>query len=103
MANIDFLKSCRTNVRMVEDVFKMRYSVWQLREPTSPANAVQSTLNTVHSAVRALRDENILCTTTTNDDVDVDGEGEEWQGKEELWIFGSTPEEAEPIEILDKQ
>ena len=61
MNGMDFFKSCGTNVRVVQDLFRTNYSLYK-----SSAN------DNLQSAVSDLRQHHVLCA----------------RAKEELWVFG---------------
>lgn len=80
MSGMDFLKSCITNVRVVEDVFQTQYNLYL------PLNA-SANRNELHHAVADLRKHNVLCAAVN----------------EELWVFGPSSEKAELQQLLDAQ
>lgn len=81
MGSLDFFKSCSTNVRVVENLLEIQYS---LRRPLSPSFDRRA----LSVVIRALRERNILCTAG---------------GNEELWIFGAEVGTLEDDGVLVEQ
>ncbi|KAK3699822.1 mediator of RNA polymerase II transcription subunit 13 [Vermiconidia calcicola] len=65
MNGLDFLKSCTTNVRMVENILQMQYAIY-VRDRS------EITDSSVQLAIAKLRQHNILCAAAN----------------EQLWVFG---------------
>ena len=79
MTGVDFLKSCDTNVRVVEDLLDTPYTVYTSTD-------AELSLSDVRCALANLRQRNVLCALV----------------KKELWVFGRLESEQNELQEAGK-